>query len=246
MIYGNYKVLDRNGELLFKCGHDKFAWYLRKGLAVLVPSENELDSDTIQLRFQHKGCGCKSDAFLLGEKDNKCVVCGTTDKLTRHHVIPHWYRKFFPAEYKEHQSHDVVPACEPCHMKYETEFAWGLKKELAIQYNAPFSSDDMEQARVLKTWANALHHYHEKIPQKRKDDLTINIALAIGRFPNEDDIADMACTDIEYDYSHGKKVVDQLTNFQEFAEMWRKHFVDSMNPQHLPLYWSVTRSLELE
>lgn len=242
MIYGNYKVLDLNGQLLFKCSYDKFRWYLRKGLARQVSHE----ADTIQLCFQHKGEGCKHDTFLLSEKDNRCVVCGTNHKLTRHHVIPHWYRKFFPNKYKEHQSHDVLPVCEECHMRYESDFAWKLKKELAIKYDAPFSSDDMENARVLKTWANALHHYHDKIPQKRKDDLILNIALATGEFPSTDDIADIACNELDYDYSHGKVVADKLVNFQEFAELWRNDFVSNMNPQYLPEGWSVTRSLDID
>ena len=30
----------------------------------------------------------------------------------------------------------------------------------------------------------------------------------------------------------------------DFVKKWRKHFVDNMNPQFLPKYWSINSPLE--
>lgn len=46
---------------------------------------------------------------------------------------------------------------------------------------------------------------------------------------------------------HGQKVVEyvrQKEGLVSFEKMWRQHFLDTMNPQFLPLYWSVDHNHE--
>jgi len=44
------------------------------------------------------------------------------------------------------------------------------------------------------------------------------------------------------EYDHGYHVVQQLNNedkFEDFVKLWRKHFIDTMNPQFMPNGWSI-------
>ena len=41
---------------------------------------------------------------------------------------------------------------------------------------------------------------------------------------------------------HGKRVVRHMTKnggLLTFMSRWRQHFIDTMDPQHLPNFWSV-------
>lgn len=77
-----------------------------------------------------------NDAYYQQKLENRCVCCGTTEYLTRHHVIPYMYRKHLHGKFKDNNHHDVLPICYECHRKYELE-ADVFKLELAYQYNIP-------------------------------------------------------------------------------------------------------------
>lgn len=70
-------------------------------------------------------------------KDNKCVVCGETEKYTRKNVVPREYRKNFPFVMKDHASHDVVLLCPRCHQVSNRQDSL-LRESLAFECNAPF------------------------------------------------------------------------------------------------------------
>ena len=45
--------------------------------------------------------------------------------------------------------------------------------------------------------------------------------------------------------SHSKKVVESVLEedkLRHFQQEWRQHFLDSMQPKHLPKLWSVTHN----
>jgi len=45
-----------------------------------------------------------------------------------------------------------------------------------------------------------------------------------------------------YLYDHGYHVVQKLDTeekIMEFVKLWRKHFIDTMQPQYMPYGWSV-------
>lgn len=77
-----------------------------------------------------------NDAYYQQKLENRCVCCGTTEYLTRHHVIPYMYRKHLHGKFKDNNHHDVLPICYECHRKYELE-ADVFKLELAYQYHIP-------------------------------------------------------------------------------------------------------------
>ena len=52
-----------------------------------------------------------SEKYYTTEKNNECVVCGSTKSLIRKNVVPREYRKHFPTVMKCHVSHDIVLLC---------------------------------------------------------------------------------------------------------------------------------------
>ena len=81
----------------------------------------------MRLKFEPSGRPeGKAGEYYLTVKPNICVVCGVgkaylrytpvyvqnlhefRNFLIRKNVVPHEYRKYFPAVMKDHQSHDVL------------------------------------------------------------------------------------------------------------------------------------------
>jgi hypothetical protein len=246
--YDNCKVLSPEGNLMFRCHKKKVYWYLDRDLGELV-NDNPL---TIRLIFDPKGMGHVNDPYFLQEMENKCVVCGCIEHLTRHHVVPKSYRKHFPLEFKNHRSYDVMSLCVPCHRLYE-DLALELRKVLADKYLAPMGggiSFNKELAKVRGS-AGALKKYKSQIPQSRIDELYNIIKTHLNKEDVTDEDLDQLLKLEVYSFKgyvhHGKKVMEkvgtEIKAVEEFIRFWRLHFVEKMQPKHLPKYWTVDRPL---
>ncbi len=242
--YGNYHVEAPDGMLMFHCGPRKCLWYLSRDLADIVA----MNPPTIRLKFEPNGQGHAGDDYYLASKRNECVVCGSTTDLSRHHVVPHLYRKFFSVEIKDHSYHDILLLCCDCHEKYERN-ADVLKLKLAEKYDCPVhgmgGECDRELLRVSKS-AFALIHYGNQIPEPRKSQLMAVIEAYAGRPVTEQDLEEFMEIDVynrEDWVSHGQIVVDKVNDPQAFVEMWRQHFIESMQPAFLPEHWDLKRSI---
>lgn len=238
--YGNYHVLSPKGTLMFHCGARKCLWYLSRNLATIV----HMDPPTIQFKFQPKGFGHAGDDYYLSSKKNECVVCRSNNSLSRHHVVPTLYRKFFEQEIKDHSHHDILLLCSKCHEKYERK-ADNLKVRLAKQYDCPVhgigGKINQELNRAILA-VNALRKYSDQIPESRKEELRETIRSYFGD-ADFDEIDDLNPYDGNDWISHGKYVVERLENVQDFVEMWREHFVNSMHPTNMPEHWDLQRSI---
>lgn len=247
-IYGNTKVLDPDGNLLFLCLPKKANWYLERNLATIVSEEPMM----IQLTFEPKGKGQTGDLYALGTKHNKCVVCGTEEDLTRHHIVPYTYRKHFADEMKSHNSHDIVPICVFHHSEYEEDYAIELKRIFAERYDAPLELETKlnSDLTIVVKYSKILMDRWDKLPYKRKKQMiTIirNYHGYVGRLRHlllMYAYVDLSQTKTE---SHGEIVVNRLVEenkLQWFVEIWREHFLHSMNPQYMPEYWDLHRPVE--
>lgn len=112
VLYDNCRALSPEGLHMFYCTKKLARSYIKKGLAEVLCEEPLV----FRLKFIPKGPGSPA----LPPRPNRCECCKTEDNLTRHHVVPYEYRKWFPLELKSHRSHDyVVPLCRKCHDEYE-------------------------------------------------------------------------------------------------------------------------------
>lgn len=253
--YQNCAVYSPDGELMFRCAVKRARWYLKRDLAVILSD----DPLRIRLTFEPQGRGHAGNAYYLAPKKNRCVVCGREDRLTKHHVVPLCYRKFFPEDLKSHTSYDVFLVCADHHEEYE-EHAWNFKVELGEEYSAPVNKPkqkaeaeplDKEFARACKA-ASALERHGHQIPDARKRELEAVIAgyAEEGESAEETKNRLVAYRSARYDKKEDTtnadsetwmKVVERVEDLGNFIRRWRRHFVDNMNPQYLPDHWEVEK-----
>lgn len=241
-LYDNCVVRDLASDIIFYASKKRCKWYLDRSLAVILNPE-PLE---IQLTFQTKGKGNFGDDFYQQVRENICVVCGTSDALTRHHIIPFCFRRWMSDEIKNHSYHDVLLLCSEDHERYE-EHALELKKKIAHEYKAPINGIwvSSEEEYIAKhkavSIAKTLLKHANKIPNERKIYLIEKIKESLGI--NEVDLEVIA--GMKFDspavQSLGAIVVSRLTNLEAFLIMWREHFVSSMSPQCLPKNWRADR-----
>lgn len=247
-IYGNAKVLDPDGNTLFLCLPKKAQWYLDRDLATMIWTEPLV----IQLKFQPNGKGNTNDLYAISEKENKCVVCGCENDLTRHHIVPYTYRKHFPEHIKSHNSHDVVPICVKHHSEYEEQYGIELKYVFAQNFKAPLeqlTKTNTDLSIVVK-YSKALMNHGNTIPFSRKKQMVRIIRDYHGQLNRMCNILSIyAYIDLNDSItnSHGKLVVDKLLETEQlqwFVETWREHFLESMTPKYMPEHWDVHRPVE--
>ena len=165
-IYGNFVMISPSGDFLCRCNEEKVHWYLDRNLAELLEDKN-----TIKLKFTPKGNGKKDDIFYTQERKNECCVCGNKNNLSKHHVVPYCFRKYFPKGVKSHSSHDILPMCRDCHDGYE-KHAYKLKLELSKQYNCSMRGNGIVIDKTLnKITSAAIELLKNSISKKRKKKL---------------------------------------------------------------------------
>ncbi len=242
-IYGNCRVLSPEGILMFLCEEKRVNWYLERNLAKKISN----DPITIMLTFKPGGLGNNDKPFGLMEMCNKCVVCGSEEFLTRHHVVPICYRRFFPLKYKSKNHHDVLAVCYDCHEKYEVK-AFELKKKLAKEYDAPLDgilNTSGADPKAIGYSRLLLSNNIEKVPLPRIEEIKLFITEYLGKNYTENDLNEIASLKTTSCVkTHGEIVVSKLTNYQEFIETWRKHFIESNDCKFIPKNWKIDNKIE--
>ncbi|XP_063890893.1 exonuclease 3'-5' domain-containing protein 2 [Helicoverpa armigera] len=257
-LYNNCYLEAPDGELLCTCDQKKAYWFVNKELADVMKE----DPLTVRLRFEPAGrsVGDVGRYYQL-KKENKCVVCGSTNSYIRKNVVPREYRKLFPEIMKEHSSHDVVLLCTTCHQQSNMRDL-AMRGRLADLCDAPLatgvrngSSKFLEDAvsKKIKSAARALRHQCDKLPEARRKELE---DILLQHYPEQDEITEELLEEAsnitvlyensEYE-SHGAKVVDYFLNHEgllRLEEMWREHFLSSMKPRYMPELWSVKHNEE--
>ncbi|XP_053925057.1 exonuclease 3'-5' domain-containing protein 2 isoform X2 [Cuculus canorus] len=198
-LYDNCFLHAPDGQPLCTCDRRKAQWYLDKGIGELVST----DPFVVKLRFEPSGRPESQVDYYLTVKENLCVVCGKRESYIRKNIVPHEYRRHFPIQMKDHNSHDVLLLCTSCHA-ISNYYDNHLKQQLAEEFHAPIGSE--EGVRLLED--------------------------PLRRICNESYMP------------HGLKVVQcfakgGLRSLMQLERRWRQHFLDSMQPKHLPEQWSV-------
>jgi hypothetical protein len=240
--YDNCKVLNKDGELIFRCNKKRINWYLNRNLATLI------SEDIIQLNFETKGQGNLGDEFYLQNKHNLCVICGCADHLTMHHIIPRCYRRHFPSFLKSKSSFDIVVLCKRCHNAYE-KVASEFKKVIADEYGCPVEGTglviDLDLREIRKS-ASAIKMYGDTMPPEKRERFVKIIEKHLGRAFTEEDIDKLSKLEFNnrdnYLY-HGQYVIARVEDLEEFVKRWRKHFLEKMKPQFMLENWDENRTI---
>jgi hypothetical protein len=237
-IYESYKMLDIDGNFLCYCNQKKAMWYISRNLA------NWTEEKVFKLNFEPKGKGKSDIDFYSQVLENKCVVCGSLHHLNKHHVVPYVFRSRLPVQYKSRNHHDIVPLCVDCHEEYES-YANELKKELANNLGVKFNSEKLTQEEKHNKKILQAQITLEKVRKGVFTNIPQDRILELEKIASEP-------ITIEFVTNHkviwADKIVEDVlskNNLFEFYKMWRKHFVDIMNPQFLPNYWKIDSPVEI-
>jgi hypothetical protein len=228
------------------CSEDHLRWYLDRNLADVIRT----DPLSIQLNFEPGGRGKADWPFYLQRRENKCCVCGGEDKLSKHHVVPYKYRKALPCSAKTH--HDVLPICVECHRRYERDYVPAISEKLAFEHDAPIRGRvgeyDLEDFVPIKQAAACLVRFRGRLPAERRQEMYSTVEEFLGRPPTGDDLQDLMRPWWKRDdyIRHAEMVAAKITDVDEFYRMWRQHFLDTMEPKHMPDGWSVDHSVIAE
>jgi hypothetical protein len=241
-------MISPEGEEMCRCALKRAKWYIDRGLADVISE----DPPTIKLKFKPHGNGNKGDAFSLAPKHNRCVKCGTEANLTKHHIVPYMYRKFFPLKLKARSAHDVVVICVPCHEEYETE-AMHLKKQISIEFTGEdlpvikMSVDNKILDKVCRLAKSLLRK--NTIPASRQADMMAEIVEYLGKTPTLEELEELSDSVlIACRIDPGKAIVEDLHasgDFEPFIKRWRQHFIDTAKPAFMPEHWSVDREVDV-
>ena len=221
--YGNYEMKSIDGEFLAYTDLKRMNWYLSRELA------NKIDDTTYQLNFVTQGQGnSERISFYKVALSNHCVVCGTDDELTRHHVVPSQYRKLLDVKYKGRNSYDIVSICNTCHQEYERE-ADKLKKSMSIKFG-------LENYTKINSRINRYHttlkYYSNNIPEDRKETLIHFLTTSL-----DDTIENILKID-RYEFEPETELfMKNITDIESFIIMWRKHFLETAKPQFIAKEW---------
>lgn len=242
-LFDNCIIQAPDGVNLSRCGLKKLNWYLSQGLATQISD----DPPTIRLNFEPSGRDGLDDPLLLSGKPNICVVCGTEDQLTRHHIVPYCFIKHMEIEYKIDVLRDIFPLCQPCHTNYERQ-SQEKKDQMANKLGTSIHGVDKDRFREF--WkatgaANTLLYHGEKIPEERKAVMTSLVKDFIGKdeVTNEDlkRVRKLRLEDSDSYQNFFKKIVENMGAYDDFAKDWREHFVATMKPKYMPEHWKVDR-----
>jgi len=224
----NYLMLSPDNTSMARIDKKKAHWYLSRKLA------KQINEKTIQLLFVPKGTGKSDHPYYLQEISNICVVCGIENNLTKHHIVPHRYRKHFPDNIKSHSSYDVLLLCRDCHDKYEVE-AEAIKKDIYKKYTGKDLKEEFYKSNKYRKITN-------KIKLLFDNNLSTEVKNKIRESLKDSDI--IINNNEKYDSPlEGLEVAKNVKDFVEFYIFWRKHFVSVMSPEYLPKYWNVEENI---
>ncbi|TSO25215.1 Exonuclease 3'-5' domain-containing protein 2 [Bagarius yarrelli] len=258
-LYDNCFLHAPDGQPLCTCDKKKAKWYLDKGIGELVSEEPFI----VRLLFEPSGRPDSQKDYYLTAKENLCVVCGKAESYIRKNIVPHEYRRHFPPEMKDHNSHDILLLCTSCHAASNVYDGF-LKQLLADEFSAPQGCEegvrmleDSDRRRV-RSAARALVIANDNMPASRREELLSVVHAYFCEDSDQKDVteemlqtaANLETRIFNENYvPHGLKVVQAyaesgLRGLIELERRWRQHFLSSMQPNFLPPLWSVDHNHE--
>lgn len=228
--------------------------YESSSTKMVVEVDDDSEFNTIQLKFEPKA---RSEKHEYGKsfKRNICVACGGTENQMRFYIVPYAYRNLFPKKYKSHISHDVVLLCANCHLTCGQQSQYRMN-DMEEKFNVKKKHTTNFELYKVRSSSLALMNWRQKIPEEKiaeHESVVRTYFLKIGEtIQNDEEISKeklQRAIDVDYqienpDYIPGPNlVVESLLGndlkMEEFIRGWRRFFVDTIHPRHLPTGWSV-------
>jgi hypothetical protein len=182
-FYSNALVLSQDGKPLCTIDHKRIEWYLLRGLATEINPPDGYPR-AIQLNFRLKCEYREPKNYELAIIRTECVLCGSKEKLTVHHVVPRVIRKLFPKSEKNRSRQWCLLLCISCHKKvelriqavYKTNYPMGIKDEskrnefVLRRLKGMNILDRLEPEKMAKLMSEAGYTTIEQIPAPPTDE----------------------------------------------------------------------------
>lgn len=207
--------------------------------------------------------------YLRSAKQNICVECGDDGHHIRHYIVPYSYRTLLPQEYKSHMSHDIVILCPDCHLDCERQTKRRMKEmEHELRMKMGGDALDVSQViddphkHHIRSCAIALVKWRDMMPAEKVEGHERVVREYLASLCKKEEERDAllngtdeltksrlqkACS-INYrvknpNYVTGSEVVVRSLKdakaIEEFIIDWRKHFMSTVSPRHMPNGWRV-------
>lgn len=224
--FDNIKMIHPDGHLMCYISNKRSRWYLKNNLAL-----DNLDG-SITLTFIPNGVGEHTD--ILQHRSQMCVVTGSSEQLTKHHVIPSQYRVYFPMQYKAKNSSDLLILHRDIHNEYEVE-AEKLKKQLLNDYITKDDLDKYNDYLVAYRHNKTLIKSYNKIPAKNQILFQMKIDGYKEKYniPKNINIHDI---NIKETVDFNKIIVEKV-GVEKLIILWKYHFLKYAKPKYLSDWW---------
>ncbi len=229
--YENILMLSKDGERLCTINSKRKNYYLKRGLANELKDYNDpIFSDVIQLTFKNKMNDCIKDYNLI-YKESLCVICGTKEDLSVHHVVPLFLKTHLAPELKEHSCQWVVLCCRSCHDEADSK-----NKELFMEWSL-YWKDEIDKLHRL-TEFSTINKYYSTIPIDKREGILKR--LKISSIEEGLEIAEWAAKQLkirspELRRESALKMIDKY-GVTGIKQKCRDNFLE-LNPQFLPDCW---------
>lgn len=263
----NWKVYHPNGRHMFTCGGKKARWYLDRDLAIEIgeykiqftfePNGHGYDDDEEFGRSVREAKCVVSGVKYDLQRHHIIPYCYRTHfpaqyKTKNHHDVVLI-------------NHDLHSEYEIEANKYKDELAKKYGVKTIGEYNKAYSQILREFNRdktIILGKVNTIFKGYGKIPREMILDNLKYISEGLGldyNFTVELNYIQLMKLYLilqeEYSqefyaykqrhaqyYDHGWHLVQKLNTdrkIKEFVKLWRKHFMNTMNPQYMPEGWSI-------
>ena len=249
-MYDNIRMVDQDYKHLCNISRKKAKWYIVKNLGKWTNS----DKKELQLLFEprHRSIDERSidddGDYIRSQKKNQCVVCGDTEFLIRHYIVPYSYRAELPERYKTHLCHDIVALCYNCNVyasqSTQERMNWiesSLRNDLSHEENTKFYL--YPELRRINKSALALKNQIHRLPKRKIAECEELIRRHFSLSASQSITPELLekAIDVEYqepnpNYVPGPELVikslhedeEQIANF---VYEWRRFFLDTMRPR---------------
>lgn len=270
----NWKVYHPNGKHMFTCGERKAEWYVNNKLAINHGDKSiQLIFEPKGYGFKEDeifGLAGRNIVCVVTNKDDDLQRHHIVPYCYRNH-FPEAYKSknhhdVVLVTYEIHQIYER----HATKLKDQLAIDYNVKNlnECNYEYTRVLSGYAKSKVKMLSSLHSVFRAYGKLSQEKIKEiladvaentDLSIEFLHTLNYIQlyklytilKEEHVsafnAFKAQKSIEFD--HGYQVVQQLDThekIEQFVIRWRKHFIETMNPQYMPEGWSVDFRVKVE
>lgn len=111
----NILLLNNDGQPLACLPKKRATWYVNKKLVRLIDNTEKYSEYDSVIQLLNPASSNDVREFDYRIEEYKCVVCGGEQNLTKHHVLPHCIRKYYPDRMKSKNKSWCVYLCDEHH-----------------------------------------------------------------------------------------------------------------------------------